>query len=76
MNDFVELMGGKCDADGQISEEAFIDYYAETNAVTPVDKENYFITSILKTWGLEGTAVTVNAQRLAAIEDIIFEKIR
>ena len=75
MNDFVTLMGEKVQ-NGCVSEEAFMSYYADSNAVTPVDKENYFITTILKTWGLEGSAVTVNAQRLAEIEDIIFEKVR
>lgn len=75
MSDFVEIMSEKCQ-NGNISEESFIDYYADCNAVTPVDKESYFITTILKTWGLEGTAVTVNPQRLAEVEDIIFEKIR
>ena len=44
--------------------------------MTPVDKENYFILTILKTWGLEGTAVTVSAQRLGEIEDIVFDKAR
>mmetsp|Transcript_16998 Transcript_16998/g.21504 ORF Transcript_16998/g.21504 Transcript_16998/m.21504 type:complete len:450 (-) Transcript_16998:279-1628(-) len=75
MNDFVQLMSEKVQG-GEISEEAFMSYYADSNAVTPVDKENYFITTILKTWGLEGTAVTVNSARLAELEDIIFEKIR
>jgi hypothetical protein len=37
---------------GSVSEEDFIGYYADCNAVIPVDKENYFITTILKTWGL------------------------
>ena len=75
MNDFVQIMSEKCQ-NGTVSEEAFIGYYADCNAVTPVDKENYFIQVILKTWGLEGTAVTVNAARLAQVEDTIFEKIR
>ncbi len=75
MNDFVQLMGEKVQG-GNISEEAFISFYADVNAVTPVDKENYFILTILKTWGLEGTAVTVSAQRLAEIEDIVFDKAR
>ena len=75
MNDFVQLMGEKVQ-DGNITEEGFMSYYADNNAVTPVDKETYFVTTILKTWGLEGTAVTVNSNRLAELEDIIFEKIR
>ena len=69
-------MQQRCDGSGQITEASFIDFYADCNAVTPIDKENYFITTILKVWGLEGTAVTVNPQRLREIEDIIFEKVR
>lgn len=75
MNDFVTLIQEKCQG-GQVSEEAFCGFYADCNAVTPVEKENYFITCLLKVWGLEGTAVTVSASRLAEIEDVIFEKIR
>jgi len=75
MNDFVQLMGEKAQG-GEVSEDAFMSYYADSNATTPVDKENYFILTILKTWGLEGTAVTVNPSRLAELEDVIFEKIR
>merc|ERR1711972_919493 len=68
-------MGEKA-VDGSVSEDAFMSYYADVNAVTPVDQQTYFVTSILKTWNMEGTAVTVNASRLAELEDIIFEKIR
>ena len=75
MNDFVQLIAEKS-AGGNISEQAFMDYYADCNAVTPVDKESYFITTVMKTWGLEGTAVTVNEARLAEIEDVVFEKVR
>ena len=75
MRDFVELMSSKA-TDGAVSEEAFMDYYADCNAVLPADRENYFIDVVLKTWGLSGTAVTVSAPRLAELEDIIFEKIR
>lgn len=75
MSDFVQLMQAKSQ-NGQVSEEDFISFYADCNAVTPVEKENYFITCILKVWGLEGTAVTVAGSRLSEIEDIIFEKVR
>lgn len=75
MNDFVQLIQERCTG-GEVTEEAFCSYYSDCNAVTPVDKENWFITCILKCWGLEGTAVTVNDKRLSEIEDIIFEKIR
>lgn len=75
MSDFSMLMAEKC-CDMQITEEGFMSYYADTNAVTPVDKDNYFIQILLKTWNMEGTRVTINAARLAELEDIIFEKIR
>ena len=75
MNDFVQLISEKATG-GEITEEAFIGYYADINAVTPVDRETYFVTCVLKTWGLEGTAVTVNPSRLAELEDIVFEKVR
>jgi len=75
MNDFVQLMGEKATG-GNITEEAFMSFYADSNAVTPVDKDSYFVITLLKTWSMEGTAVTVNAARLAELEDIIFEKIR
>ena len=75
MRAFVGLMSSKA-TDGAVSEEAFMDYYADCNAVLPADRENYFIDVVLKTWGLSGTAVTVSAPRLAELEDIIFEKIR
>ena len=75
MNDFVQLMGEKVTG-GCVTEEAFMSFYADSNAVTPVDKDTYFVTTILKTWCMEGTAVTVNAARLAELEDVIFEKIR
>jgi hypothetical protein len=39
----------------------FCDFYSDCNAVTPVEKESYFITTLLKVWNLEGTAVTVSA---------------
>ena len=51
MNDFVQLISERAQ-NGCITEEDFIGYYADCNAVTPIDKENYFIDVILKTWGL------------------------
>jgi len=75
MNDFVTLIREKS-AGGNVTEEMFCSYYADCNAVTPAEKESYFITTLLKVWGLEGTAVTVSAQRLEEIQDIIFEKVR
>ena len=75
MSDFVSLIQEKSQG-RHVNEEMFCDFYSDCNAVTPVEKESYFITTLLKVWNLEGTAVTVSAQKLAEIEDVIFEKIR
>lgn len=77
MNDFVTLMGEQVQ-DGCVTEEGFLAYYAAANAVLPVEKENYFIDMVIKTWGLEVSAsgASVAGPRLAEIEDNIFEKIR
>ena len=76
MNDFVTLMGEQVQ-DGCVTEEGFLAYYAAANAVLPVEKENYFIDMVIKTWGLEVSAsgASVAGPRLAEIEDNIFEKI-
>ena len=77
MNDFVTLMGEQVQ-NGCVTEEGFLAYYAASNAVLPVEKENYFIDMVIKTWGLEVSAsgASVAGPRLAEIEDSIFEKIR
>lgn len=75
MSDFVQLMGEKAQG-GQVSEECFINYYSECNAVLPPDRDQYFIEVIMKTWGIQGGRDAVSAGRLADIEDCIFEKIR
>ena len=75
MQDFVTLMGEKAPG-GTVSEEGFISYYADCNAVLPSDRESYFIEIILKTWGIQGGAEAVSANRVQEIEDVIFEKIR
>ena len=59
-----------------ISEQAFIEYYADINACLPAEKDEYFVDLVLKTWGLNTDKVYVSAQRVAELEDIIFEKIR
>jgi len=74
-NDFVTLMGQHAQG-GQISEEGFLSFYADANAVLPNEKENYFIDMVLKTWGVNSNIANVPAPRLAELEDIIFEKIR
>ena len=63
MQDFVTLMGEKAPG-GTVSEEGFISYYADCNAVLPSDRESYFIEIILKTWGIQGGAEAVSANRV------------
>jgi len=74
-NDFVTIMG-KYTNDGKVYEDGFTAYYADANAVLPVEKENYFIDMVLKTWGLNSDIARVPEPRLAELEEIIFEKIR
>jgi len=52
MNDFVTLMGAQA-VDGVVNEAGFTTYYAEANAVLPVERENYFVDMIMKTWGIQ-----------------------
>ena len=70
MNDFVTLMGQYAGADGNVDEAGFISYYADANAVLPVEREAYFIDLILKTWGIQASAsgASVAAPRLAEID--------
>lgn len=74
-NDFVTIMGQYAQG-GQVSEEGFMGFYSDANAVLPLEKENYFIDMVLKTWGINSNAANVPAPRLLELEDIIFEKIR
>src|SRR6056300_1656237 len=74
-NDFVTLMGAQAQG-GQISEEGFMAFYADANAVLPLEKEAYFVDMVLKTWGINSNLANVPAARQAELEDIIFEKIR
>jgi Ca2+-binding EF-hand superfamily protein len=61
---------------GAISEQGFIEYYADVNATLPAEKDDYFIDMVLKTWGLNTDKVMVSAARIKELEDIIFEKVR
>lgn len=37
---------------GVVSEEDFIQYYADVNACLPAEKDDYFVDMVLKTWNL------------------------
>ena len=49
MNDFVTLMGEEV-CDGCVDEAGFVNYYCKANAVLPVERENYFIDMVIKTF--------------------------
>lgn len=42
----------------------------------PAEKDDYFNELVLKTWGLSTERVYVSPQRIAELEDILFEKVR
>jgi hypothetical protein len=70
---------GKRQQGGHITEDVFIQYYADVNATLPAEKDDYFVELILKTWNLNGNKGghgSVTAERLAELEDTVFEKIR
>ena len=69
-NDFESCLGLRAQG-GYISEDSFIQYYADINATLPAEKDDYFVDIVLKTWGLN-----VSPQRVEEIENIIFEKVR
>ncbi len=73
--EFVDTMG-KRQSGGFITEQAFIDYYADVNATLPAEKDDYFVDTVLKTWGISTSKVNVSAERVAELESIVFEKIR
>jgi Ca2+-binding EF-hand superfamily protein len=61
---------------GYIAEGSFIEYYADINACTPAEKDDYFVDLVLKTWGISTQLTNVSAQRLNDLEEIVFEKVR
>jgi len=69
-------MGALASADGMITEEAFIEYYACVSMVLPAERETYFCDVVIKTWGLTKNIQNVHSSRIAQLEDIVFEKIR
>lgn len=61
--------------DGPVTENVFLEYYADVSACLPAEKDEYFIDTVLETWGLsEDNYVT--PQRIAELEDILYEKVR
>jgi len=68
-------MGARAEA-GQVSQDAFLEYYAEANACLPAEREAYFMDMVMKTWGISPKVVKVAGDRTEQLEEIIFEKIR
>lgn len=60
---------------GVVSEDAWVEYYADVNACLPAEKDEYFIDIVLSSWGISQDAF-VTPQRIEELENIIFEKIR
>lgn len=71
-NDSFSLLQSK----GIVTEQAFIEYYADINATLPAEKDDYFVDLVLKTWGISASKVHVHNDRLNELQGIIFEKIR
>jgi len=49
--DFANYISEKA-VNGKVSEEGFISYYTDLNAVLPAERDSYFIDIVNKTWGL------------------------
>ncbi len=73
--EFINAMGSRQQG-GFIFEQSFIEYYADINATLPAEKDDYFVETVLKTWGLTQNQVAVSSDRITQLENIIFEKIR
>ncbi|CAI2375623.1 unnamed protein product [Moneuplotes crassus] len=67
-------LGYRCN-DGPVSKDAFFDYYADVSACLPAEKDEYFIDSVLESWGLSQENY-VTPERIAELEDILYEKVR
>ena len=74
--DFINSMSSRVDRTGFVTEQAFMEYYADINACLPEEKDDYFVDLILKTWGLSADKAFVSNQKIQDLIDIIFEKVR
>lgn len=60
---------------GDITENTFLEFYADVSACLPAEKDEYFIDTVLETWGLSEEHY-ITPQRIAELEDILYEKVR
>lgn len=58
-----------------VTEDAFLNYYADVNACLPAEKDEYFIDTVLETWGLSEDSY-ISPQRIEELIDILYEKVR
>ena len=72
--EFEAGLGFRCQG-GVVTENAFLDFYADISACLPAEKEEYFIDSVLETWGLSEDSYCT-PQRISELEDILYEKVR
>ena len=65
-----------------LTEDQFIKYYSDVNAVLPIEKEDYFVNvniikkMVISTWGLTTGDEYVSPERISELETIFFEKVR
>jgi len=53
-----------------------LEYYADVNATLPYEKENYFQDLVLSSWGVTTGGDYVSPERMAYLEDTLYEKVR
>ena len=65
-----------CAPDGHVTEDAFINYYLDMNSVLPKERESYFQLAVTSPWGIHKENEEVKQQRIIAMVNTMFEKIR
>lgn len=58
-----------------VTEDVFLNYYSDVNACLPAEKDEYFIDTVLETWGMSEDTY-ISPQRVDELEDILYEKVR
>lgn len=58
-----------------VDETSWTEFYKDVSACLPAEKNDYFIDTILDTWGLSEDSY-ISAARVEELEDILYEKVR
>lgn len=61
--------------DGNVTEEAFLEYYADLNACLPTEKDEYFVDMALSVWNMSQDSY-ITPKRVEELEETVFEKVR